>query len=187
VLVCAPQFAWAHFELGRALLDLDEPSAGARSFASAAELAEDPGLRAHFVAWQARGSEGERRQALAAKVLELDPGFVGAQEAGLREALENGDPQARDLLALGLAVAPNHLGLLSLRGAVEAMPQAEEDEGPDEFDLPDEVDRELARERELEQPLEAPMPQRGKPKPQGKKPQAKKPQAKKKSKGRGRR
>jgi tetratricopeptide (TPR) repeat protein len=155
VLVCAPQFAWAHFELGRALLDLDSANEAARSFAAAAEQAEDRGLRAHFLAWQARASEGEARLALAAKVLELDPTFVNAQEAGLREAIDHDDPHAHDLLALGLAVAPTHLGLLALRPAVEAVPITQRDEGPDEFDLPDEVDRELAREREHERAQEA--------------------------------
>lgn len=149
VLICAPEFVWAHFELGRALLDLDAPEAAARSFANAAERVDDPGLRAHFLAWQARASSGDRRTALAAKVLELDPSFASAQEAGLREALDHGDPHARDLLALGLAVVPGHLGMLALRSAVDALPIAEDQDGLDEFDLPDEVDRELTREREL--------------------------------------
>ncbi len=186
VLVCAPEFAWAHFELGRALLDLDSPARpgsrveAAQSFANAAAKTEDPGLRAHFLAWQARASEGERRAALAAKVLELDPGFASAQEAGLREALEHADPQAHELLALGLAVTPNHLGLLALRPTVEALPSsatAADDDAPDEFDLPDEVDRELMREREQE----GPPPAEKKPRKPGKsadpsgRPAAKKP------------
>lgn len=187
VLVCAPQFVWAHFELGRAQLDLDASDEAARSFATAAEQADDRGLRAHFLAWQARACEGDRRLALAAEVIELDPGFVGAQEAGLREALEHEDPQARELLALGLAIAPNHLGLLALRPAVEGLPIVQRDEGPDEFDLPDEVDRELARERELEAPLPA------KKKSPSEKPSSSKPSSSKRSSskrgsgGRGRR
>lgn len=147
VLHCAPEFGWAHFELGRALLELDQPEAAARSFASAATTAGDAGLRAYFVAWQARASEGDARAQLAAQVLALDPSFAATQEAGLREALEHGDPRGRELLALGLAIAPGHLGLLSLRAAAEALPSGSDDEGPDEFDLPDEVDLALTRER----------------------------------------
>ena len=154
VLICAPEFTWAYFELGRTLLDLGATTEAARNFASAAERADDPGLRAYFMAWQARASEGEPRAALAAKLLELDPGFVAAQEAGLREALEHGDPQARDLLGLGLAVAPTHVGLLSLRSVVAALPTPIDEDGPDEFDLPDEVDRELTRERELQDAMD---------------------------------
>lgn len=154
VLERAPEFTWAHFELARAQLELGEREGAARSFANAASRSDDPGLRAYFLAWQASASEDAARAALAREVLVLDPGFVGAQESGLREALERGDAGARDLLALGLAVMPSHLGLLSLRGAVEALPASDDDEGPDEFDLPDEVDVELTRQRRAEAALD---------------------------------
>lgn len=125
VIHCAPEFAWAHWELGRAELELaasdDEPDrclAGAReAFAHAAEKADDARLRALFLAWQARASEGDERARLAAEVLTLDPGFVATREAGVREAIEHEDPErACELLELGLTIEPRHLGLLSLRG-----------------------------------------------------------------------
>lgn len=154
VLERAPEFTWAHFELGRAQLELGEREGAARSFANAASRSQDAGLRAYFLAWQASASEDEARSALAREVLALDPGFVGAQESGLREALEQGDARARELLTLGLAVMPSHLGLLSLRGAVEGLPREAGDAGPDEFDTPDEVDVELTRARAAEAALE---------------------------------
>lgn len=142
VLHCAPEFCWAHWELGRVELELahrdvgdgsddrDAASAGEasvaaarESFAAAADKAADSHLRALFLAWQAWASEGAERERVAAQVLQLDPGFVSAREAGLREAIEDEDGgQARELLGLALAVAPRQLGLLELRVAVEALP-----------------------------------------------------------------
>jgi hypothetical protein len=129
VIHCAPEFAWAHWELGRAELDVAETAGdeqpercranAAEAFAAAAEKAGDAGLQALFLAWQARASDGDERARLAARVLELDPGFVSTREHAVREALEHEDrEQARELLELGLAVEPRHLGLLGLRGAV---------------------------------------------------------------------
>jgi tetratricopeptide (TPR) repeat protein len=124
VLHRAPEFAWAHWELGRTELELadgdedpDRCRTNAReSFAAAAEHTEDRHLRALFLAWQARASEGEERAQLARAVLELDPSFVATREAAVREAVEHEDQaQALELLELGLAVEPRHLGLLSLR------------------------------------------------------------------------
>lgn len=162
VLHRAPEFAWAHWELGRAELELsatagldrrpaddedeeevrgreqgrsrergrgredvrvrgDDPahcrSNARESFAAAAEKADDRSLRALFLAWQARASEGDERERLARAVLELDPAFVATRETATREALEDEDPErARELLELGLAIEPRHLGLLALRG-----------------------------------------------------------------------
>ncbi|MFO7561818.1 MAG: hypothetical protein R6X02_04190 [Enhygromyxa sp.] len=143
VLRCAPEFAWAHWELGRVGLELaltkdaDEKGADERaradareearaSFASAAEKTGDPNLRALFLAWQARVAEEPERSQLAAEVKRLDPGFVAAREAGLREAIEDQDgPRARELLALGLAIEPRSLALLGLRDAVAQLPEHE--------------------------------------------------------------
>ncbi|NVB41534.1 hypothetical protein G6O69_27090 [Pseudenhygromyxa sp. WMMC2535] len=129
VLRCAPEFEWAHWELGRVALELGEGEEAASSFAAAAERCDDPHLRALFLAWQLLACAPEdsaSREALAEQILALDPGFVGAREAGLREAVEDEDTaRARELLALGLAVAPRHLGLLSLRAAVDALPEPE--------------------------------------------------------------
>jgi tetratricopeptide (TPR) repeat protein len=136
VLHRAPEFAWAHWELGRAELELaegpDEDPARCRasaceSFAAAAEKTEEPRLRALFLAWQARASEGDTRAGLARAVLELDPAFVLTREAAVREAIEDEDPErALELLELGLAIEPRHLGLLALRGSVAALPVAGE-------------------------------------------------------------
>jgi hypothetical protein len=131
VLHRAPEFAWALWELGRAELELagsdDDPERcrinARESFAAAAEKTEDRSLRALFLAWQARASQDSERERLARAVLELDPAFVVTREAAVREAIEDGDPErARELLELGLAIEPRHLGLLALRGAIAALP-----------------------------------------------------------------
>jgi len=181
VLRCAPEFAWAHWELGRVALELADwaeagapPRAGApaadrpaqgrpapeirpadarqearESFAAAAEKAGDPHLRALFLAWEARVAQladEPGRVALAAAIKRLDPGFVAAREAGLREAIEDGDGgRARELLALGLAVEPRALALLELRATVAELPELVDECEPEvieeveeALDLPDE-------------------------------------------------
>lgn len=162
----APAFAWGHHELGRARLGLGDAVGAARAFVEAAELAAgpaarspDPGLAAYFYAWaclaRGTGPEGQDpkdrragrlpdRAGLAAAVLARSPGFAAAQEAGVRTALaEDEGGRAREMLALGLAVVPGHLGLLSLREAAEAAP-----EHPTPLDLShaddDAVDAEIA-------------------------------------------
>jgi tetratricopeptide (TPR) repeat protein len=127
VLRCAPEFAWAHWELGRAALELGERDEARESFATAAEKTQEIHLRALFLAWQARiaaDHDEAERERLATEVKRLDPGFVAAREAGLRESIEHEDGgQARELLALGLAIEPRSLGLLGLREAVMALPE----------------------------------------------------------------
>lgn len=149
VLHRAPEFAWAHWELGRVELEMDERSAAADSFAAAAEKAHEPHLRALFLAWQARAVDEPQREQLAAEVKRLDPGFVAAREAGLREAIEHEDgPLARELLALGLTIEPRSLALLGLRDAVAALPEQPPEDEPmpveeveEAFDLPDDEPR----------------------------------------------
>ncbi|MBL9102255.1 MAG: hypothetical protein JNL82_14920 [Myxococcales bacterium] len=133
----APEFAWAHHELGRARLGLGDAVAAARAFVDAAEHAREQGLAAYFYAWaclaRGTGPEGQEdrraarvpeRAALASAVLTRSPNFAAAQEAGVREALEADEGgRAREMLALGLAVVPGHLGLLSLREAAAAAPE----------------------------------------------------------------
>ncbi|PRQ06358.1 hypothetical protein [Enhygromyxa salina] len=145
VLRCAPEFCWAHWELGRVELEIaagedpGEARAAAReSFAAAAEKTGDAHLRALFLAWQAWSSDGAERERLAAEVLRLDPSFASAREAGLREAIEDEDrDRAKELLGLALAVAPRQLGLLELRVAVEALPVVERPaSGPEDEHAP---------------------------------------------------
>lgn len=133
----APEFAWAHHELGRARLGMEEPAAALKAFVTASEHAVDEGLAAYFLAWAClareacpRGQDPKdrrnklpERDALAGEVLRRSPNFVANQEAGVREALDGGDgPRAAEMLRLGLAVVPGHLGLLSLREAVANAP-----------------------------------------------------------------
>ena len=133
----APDFAWGHHEVGRAKLGGGDAFAATRAFVEASERAREAGLAAYFLAWAclARGAcpegkveKGRRalptREALAAAVLQRSPGFAAGQEAGVRAALEDEDgARADEMLKLGLAVVPGHLGLLSLREAVASAPQ----------------------------------------------------------------
>jgi tetratricopeptide (TPR) repeat protein len=147
VLRCAPEFAWAHWELGRAALELGEREEARESFAAAVEKVHEPHLQALFLAWQALASEEAERERLASEVKRLDPGFAAAREAGLREAIEHEDgPQARELLALGLAIEPRSLGLLGLRETVAALPEHPPEDEPmpveeveEAFDLPNDL------------------------------------------------
>jgi tetratricopeptide (TPR) repeat protein len=116
VLKRAPEYAWAHFELGRTLGELGEHEAAIRSFRAAAEHADDEAASAHMLAWAARAAHGETREALAARVRSLRPEFALRQARGARGRLERGDHEgARELVELGLAVAPQQLELLELR------------------------------------------------------------------------
>ncbi len=150
----APEFAWGHHELGRARLGLGDATGATKAFVAASEHAAEQGLAAYFLAWAclARGSgpEGQGakdrrlpdRAALAAMVLQRSPNFAANQEAGVRAALEDEDgPRADEMLKLGLAVIPGHLGLLSLREAVANAPvPAPRPEDPGDDDEDDETD-----------------------------------------------
>jgi tetratricopeptide (TPR) repeat protein len=112
----APEFCWAHQELGRAWLDLNELDRARKAFDEAVELAGDESLEAYFLAWSALASEGEARERRAAEVVKRDPGCAAAQEAGAREAMEDeAFERAKELVRLGLAVAPKQLALLEMR------------------------------------------------------------------------
>ncbi len=158
----APEFAWAHHEQGRVQLGMAAPAEAARSFLRASAVTGDTGVQAYFLAWAClaadEASKGPpepaskdsrkpsqappNRAALAAQVLALSPEFARAQEAALREALENGDrTRADEALRLGLAVMPGNAGMLSLRAAVEEL-RAQPIEDDEEDDDVDEADRE---------------------------------------------
>lgn len=130
----APEFVWAHLELGRVRLGDGKPAEAVAAFRRAAGLAAEPGLRAHCLALACLALSGmssetgpsaqdpkasSERAALAAAALAANPNFAAAQEAAVRDALAGEDVAAADeQLALGLAVVPGHLGLLSLRPAL---------------------------------------------------------------------
>jgi len=125
----APDFAWGNHERGRVALLLGDRRGAKRAFAKAVELAAtppiEPELRTYFQAWEALAAEDEERRQIAAAVLTVMPAFAAAQEAGIREAIEDGNAEgAREQLDLGLAIVPNHLGLLSLKAAVEELSPA---------------------------------------------------------------
>lgn len=121
VLRRAPQWWAALHERGRILEAMGDRATALASFDEAAEQATDPEQIAHALAWAARCSEGEEGERRARRVLELRPEFANHQLLGAQAYAERGDPDlAMELAALGLAVAPRHLGLLELKKRLEA-------------------------------------------------------------------
>lgn len=117
VLKRAPEYAWALFELGRTLAELGDGQGAVRSFERAAGHADDEAAAAHMLAWAAMHAEGASREALAARVRALRPEFALRQARGAQARFDHGDTEgARELVELGLAVAPQNLELLELRG-----------------------------------------------------------------------
>ena len=118
----APNFAWAQLELGRAWLDLNDLEKSRRAFDDAAKLTEDESLQAYFLAWAALAAEGKHRVKRAAEVVRRYAGFSAAQEAGAREAMEDeAYERAKELVRLGLAVAPKSIALLDMRRALRKL------------------------------------------------------------------
>lgn len=116
VLHRAPEYAWAHQELGRALLDLGDREGARRAFASAAQRVPDAPMRAHFLAWAALASDADAQPKARAAVRDAHPTFCAEVEAGAEQLVERGDlTSARELLKLGLAACPDRVGLLDLR------------------------------------------------------------------------
>jgi hypothetical protein len=198
----APEFVWGHLELGRVRLGDAKPVEAVAAFRRAAELAADPGLRAHCLAlaclalsnmsaatgpsmqgrkaMSAKTGPAEQdakasseRAALAAAALAANPNFAAAQEAAVRDALAGEDLAAADeQLALGLAVVPGHLGLLSLRPALAELRERprddEEGDGDDDPDADvdpslrdDDAERVAARARPEPPPTAGPGPGTG--------------------------
>lgn len=117
VLKRAPDFAWAHFALGRTAMALGQADRARASFEAAAGCGGDDGQRGWFLAWAAQVASDATRVALAQQVLALRPDFAAQQAAAVAELIERERfDAAREQLELGLAVLPGHLELLRLRG-----------------------------------------------------------------------
>ncbi len=112
----APEYAWAHHEAGRIHAALGQDEAAARAHAKAAEHASDPALAAYFAAWAARRAPEQSRERFAQQVLTHRPDFVVGQIKAAQLRIDDDDlPAARELVALGLAVAPHNVELLDLQ------------------------------------------------------------------------
>jgi tetratricopeptide (TPR) repeat protein len=117
VIKRAPEFAWAHFALGRTLLALEHRDRALAAFRAAAQCHGEAGQQAWFLAWAALAADGDTRAALGKQVLALRPEFAAHQAEAVGALLERErEAQAREQLELGLAVLPGHLELLRLRG-----------------------------------------------------------------------
>ncbi len=122
VIKRAPEFAWAHFALGRTSIALGQPDRALAAFRTAAECPGDPGQHGWFLAWAARVADASSRVSLAAEVLALRPDFAAQQAEAVAALLESERiDAAREQLELGLAVVPGHLELLRLRGTMPAV------------------------------------------------------------------
>jgi hypothetical protein len=117
VLKRAPEYAWAHHELGHVHSALGQERAAHEAHARAAQSAREPEVQALFWAWAAlRSSSEEQRARCAREVLERRAAFVAHQLAGAKSLLELGRVgEAQEMIELGLAVAPRSLELLALR------------------------------------------------------------------------
>ncbi len=117
VLRRAPEWSWPHHELGRVLAALGDRGGAVRSHRAAASHAGDDALAAWFLAWAALASDDADRPALAKEVLRTRPDFA-MQQAAAAEALAEREriEDAKEHVALGLAIVPGHLELLRLRG-----------------------------------------------------------------------
>lgn len=120
VLHYAPEYAAAHFERGHVFIDLAQSEPARRAFAKAAEFADDSVSAAAYEAWAARSCDDPAKAKVhAAAVLQRRPDYASNQVAGARARLSVDDQDgARELVALGLAVAPTNLELLELRNSL---------------------------------------------------------------------
>ncbi len=120
VIKRAPEFAWAHFALGRTSMALGQPDRALAAFKAAAACPSSDG-RGWFLAWAALVADGDTRAGLAREVLALRPDFAAQQAEAVAALLERErNDAAREQLELGLAVLPGHLELLRLRGEFPA-------------------------------------------------------------------
>lgn len=117
----APELAFAHHELGHALAAQGDVAGAGEAHARAAAACRDPDLQAHFWAWAALRAAPEAQAEAIAKVLERRPHFAAEQAKAACELLEREQvAAARDVITLGLAIAPRHLELLDLQRRVAA-------------------------------------------------------------------
>lgn len=117
VLRRAPEWAWAHHELGRVHLGQGARGKAAAEFRKAATCAGDETLAAYSLAWAALASDDDARAELAREVLRARPEFAANEASAAAVLHERGaDDDAREHIALGLAIVPGHLELLRLRG-----------------------------------------------------------------------
>lgn len=117
VLRRAPEWSQAHHELGLTLEAMGQTEAAWRAFVKAAEFARDPVVAANDWAHAARAaSEAKDRQAAARNAVAARPDFASHQATGARARLALDDLEmAREMIELGLAVAPTNLTLLDLK------------------------------------------------------------------------
>lgn len=121
VLRRAPEYSAAHHLAGRVAVAEGRLVLAGRAFVRAAESARDEISKTDAWAWAARVATDEaQRTERAAAVLAVRPEFAVHQVRGAQAQLEReafGD--AKELVELGLAVAPSNLELLALKRALE--------------------------------------------------------------------
>ncbi len=115
-----PGFGWAWFDLARISEQLGEADGALQEAVAAAQADPDYEHAGYFWAHAARlaaatGDEARRAQ-LAARALDKDPDLARTQRDGAAtQAAEGNVEQARELLAIALALAPRDVAALALR------------------------------------------------------------------------
>ncbi len=119
-----PTFGWAWFDLARISEQLGEASGALEEVVAAAEADPEYELAGYFWAHAARlaaatGDEA-RRADLAARALDKDPNLARTQRDGAAaQAAEGNVEDARELLAVALALAPRDIEALALQRTIQ--------------------------------------------------------------------
>lgn len=119
VVAAQRDFPWAWFDLARISEELGHPECACDEAEMAAEAKADYEHAAFFLGHAARlaqaAGQEERAQALAQRVLEMDPDLPRRHREGARELLAAGDVEAaRQLLVVSKVLAPRDLETLDL-------------------------------------------------------------------------
>jgi len=119
-----PQFGWAWFDLSRISEQLGEADGALEEAVAAAQADPEYEHTAYFWAHAARlaatAGDEPRRADLAARALARDPDLARTQREGAAaQAAEGSVNEARELLAIALALAPRDLEALALQKQLE--------------------------------------------------------------------
>ncbi len=122
VLKRAPELPWAHETLGRIHEAQGDLEQARRAYQAAAEpmASIDTAAAAYFLARAARCAQGPQQEEIAARVRAQRPTFAREQVDAARALLErDARADAREVVAVGLAVSPAQVELLALREQIE--------------------------------------------------------------------
>lgn len=119
---CAPEFAWSHLELGRALQLSHKPGGAIKAFGAAAELfAAGSSMRGLALASAARLIEEDKRSEWLQRLQREAPRFAAEQIELAQELLDEGDVSgAEEAVELARVVAPRNLAVMAMLKEIRA-------------------------------------------------------------------